>query len=308
MDRRGFLRGGSLTAAATAGMMLTPALSLGAIKRIGPNKIPGGPKPPVKKPNKFPVNKKLETAFKYKKQTKDYLNANSPLRKVLMVDELPSFALARYEKHPGTTSYIAHPYAEINGKKVEHDDRFSSITEGEELLVSTFELMTDGSTLKELKTGLIDEEDKLLAALLKASIRDDYTIQTNRANIIKNFNRAFSEVEKHNMCIANTIMHPSMLPILKRAFNWKEDHAEFSKVPGKNLQGRLWSSDIIFCKNIKPNEIYFTAYAEYLGAMPIRQDVTVLLSGKKDNHDYVAYEEIGVMLMTDEFIARVILN
>jgi len=73
------------------------------------------------------------------------------------------------------------------------------------------------------------------------------------------------------------------------------------------LVGHLWTSDILVSKMIPRGTVYCLAEPEFVGVMPIRQDVNVIPADKpaKLRLGWVVYEEIGVGIVNARAVAKI---
>jgi len=137
-------------------------------------------------------------------------------RKLLMVDELPQGALARYEKDVRSVAHV------ISRRGAVPDE----ITEGEEILVPTFEIAVNPqiriSEIKARRFYIVDraqikakeaiqkEEDTNIFAAIRSSILADHTVTTTGGALtLAALNSAFAFIEQHDLTVAKIVMHAS---------------------------------------------------------------------------------------------------
>jgi len=262
-NRRDFLRNIFGVAALSA----VPSLSFGK---------PIKPKYPIIKEPTYKYSYKWDTKkiSEYTYRIEDCLNRQSPLRKVLDVDHLYKGALSCYNRYP---KFSHSEYEYKNGLKIKshlisRPGEIFTIDVGESALTPTFELSSCGKDLKFLMDDLLDKEDKQLAFLLENSVKDIHVNRSTKSKFFKSintfFSSAFTNIEKYDYTIANTIMHPSMLAlIMKQKTRFSNDGFYCEETDNRvslknNLHGHIWTSDVVLCKSIKPNEIYFTTVGD----------------------------------------------
>jgi len=235
-------------------------------------------------------------------------------RKLLMVDELPQGAYARYEKD---VTQVAHV---ISRRGAVPD----GITEGEEVLVPTFEIATNPtirlSEVKARRFYIVDraqikakeaiqkEEDTNIFAALAASFLATHTITcTGGALTITALNQAFATIEQHDLTVAKIVCHAQRYADIRAWGKDVYDEATQREVLTTGLFGHLWTADIHVSSRMPTTDVYLLAPAEYVGAFPIRQDITVLPADdpKKLRLGWVIYEEIGIVVINDYAIAKV---
>jgi hypothetical protein len=235
-------------------------------------------------------------------------------RKLLMVDELPQGAYARYEKDVRATA------TRISRRGGVPDQ----IIEGEEVLVPTFEIATNPtiriSEVKARRFYIVDraqikakealqkEEDTNIFAAINAAIPTaNQVVSTGGALSISALNQAFATVEQHDLTVGKLVMHALRYADIR---NWGKtvyDEATQKEVLTTGLFGHIWTADIHVSSRVNTSYVFVLAPAEYVGAFPIRQDITVLPADdpKKLRLGWVIYEEVGIVVINDYACARV---
>jgi hypothetical protein len=237
-------------------------------------------------------------------------------RKLLMVDELPQGALARYEKDVASTAYVV---ARRGGVR----DR---IVEGEEVLVPTWEIAANPqirlSEIKARRFYIVDraqmkakeaiqkQEDTEILGDIEAAVRADQTVTQSGDLSIASLNYAFSTIESHDLTVAKIVMHPQQYADVRLFGRDVFDEATRRDVLMSGLFGHLWTADIHVSHRVPQGSVYLLAPAEYVGAIPVRQDITVLPADDPKNLrlGWVIYEEIGIIVINDYAIAKVSLT
>lgn len=235
-------------------------------------------------------------------------------RKLLMIDELPQGAYARYEKDVrATATTVARRGGVIESQQ-----------EGEEILVPTFEIVTNPtvriSEVKARRFYIVDraqikakeaiqkEEDSNVFAALDAAVPTaNQVTSTGGALSISALNQAFAQVEQHDLTVGKIVMHALRYADVR---NWGKtvyDEATQKEVLTSGLFGHIWTADIHVSSRVNSSYVYVLAPAEYVGAMPIRQDITVIPADdpKRLRLGWVIYEEIGLTIINDYAVARV---
>lgn len=235
-------------------------------------------------------------------------------RKLLMVDELPQGAYARYEKDVRATAAV------ISRRGAVPD----MIVEGEEILVPTFEIATNPtiriSEVKARRFYIVDraqikakeaiqkEEDTNVFNAINAAVpAANQVISTGGALSLSALGQAFAAVEQHDLTVGKVVCHALRYNDIR---NWGKtiyDEATQKEVLTTGLFGHIWTADIHVSSRVTPKYVFVLSLAEYVGAMPIRQDITVLPADdpKKLRLGWVIYEEIGIAVINDYAIARV---
>jgi len=235
-------------------------------------------------------------------------------RKLLMVDELPQGAYARYEKDVRATATV------ISRRGAVPD----MIVEGEEILVPTFEIATNPtvriSEVKARRFYIVDraqikakeaiqkEEDTNIFNAINAAVpAANQVISTGGALSTSALGQAFASVEQHDLTVGKVVLHALRYNDIR---NWGKtvyDEATQKEVLTTGLFGHIWTADIHVSSRVTPKYVFVLSLAEYVGAMPIRQDITVLPADdpKKLRLGWIIYEEIGITVINDYAIARI---
>lgn len=235
-------------------------------------------------------------------------------RKLLMVDELPQGALARYERDVRSVAHV------ISRRGAVPDE----IQEGEEVLVPTFEIATNPQVrLAEIKARrfyIVDraqikakeaiqkEEDTNIFNALLASVNAAHTVTaTGGALTVTALNQAFATIEQHDLTVAKILMHAQRYADVRNFGKTVYDEATQREVLTSGLFGHLWTADIHVSSRMPTNTVLLTAPADYVGAFPIRQDITVLPADdpKKLRLGWVIYEEVGIVVINDYSVAKI---
>lgn len=235
-------------------------------------------------------------------------------RKLLMVDELPQGAYARYEKDVRATATV------ISRRGAVPD----MIVEGEEILVPTFEIATNPtvriSEVKARRFYIVDraqikakeaiqkEEDTNIFNAINAAVpAANQVLSTGGSLSTSALGQAFATVESHDLTVGKVVCHALRYNDIR---NWGKtvyDEATQKEVLTTGLFGHIWTADIHVSSRVTPAYVFILSLAEYVGAIPIRQDITVLPADdpKKLRLGWIIYEEIGIVVINDYAIARV---
>lgn len=234
-------------------------------------------------------------------------------RKLLMVDELPQGALARYEKDVASVAHVI-------GRRGAVPDR---IVEGEEVLVPTFEIAVNPqirlSEIKARRFYIVDRaqmkakeaiqklEDTEILRNINAAVRSNQTVTQSGELTIASLNYAFSTIESHDLTVAKIVMHPRQYADLRLFGRDVYDEATRRDVLMSGLFGHLWTADIHVSHRVTEGSVYLLAPAEYVGAIPVRQDITVLPADDPKNLrlGWVIYEELGIVVINDYALGKI---
>ena len=235
-------------------------------------------------------------------------------RKLLMVDELPQGAYARYEKDVRATASV------ISRRGAVPD----MITEGEEILVPTFEIATNPqirlSEIKARRFYIVDraqikakeaiqkEEDlNIFNAVIVSVDTANVVVSTGGALTLNALNQAFATIEQHDLTVGKIVLHALRYADIRNFGKTVYDEATQKEVLTTGLFGHLFTADIHVSSKCPTDTVILLAPAEYVGAFPIRQDITVLPADdpKKLRLGWVIYEEIGIVIINGYALAKV---
>jgi len=237
-------------------------------------------------------------------------------RKLLMVDELPQGALPRYERDVAVKSYVIPKRGQVP----------THVVEAEELLIPVVELATN-PTIKineinqrryyivdraqvRAKDSIQRQEDVEVFKVINAAVPTDHSIAVSGTLQPENINLALTLIEEHELIGAKVIMHPQRY---KDVRDWGKDffdEATQRDILMTGLYGHIFSADIHVSTMVPKNAVYVLAPAQFVGAMPVRQDITVLPADdpKKLRLGWVVFEEVGFGVINDYAISRIIVS
>lgn len=235
-------------------------------------------------------------------------------RKLLMIDELPNGAYARYEKD------VAARAAVISRRGAVPD----MIVEGEEILVPTFEIATNPqvriSEVKARRFYIVDraqikakeaiqkeEDTNIFAAISDAVPAANSVVSAGGSLSVSALNQAFATVEQHDLTVGKVVCHALRYADIRAWGQTVFDQATQKEVLTTGLFGHIWTADIHVSSRVPKAVVFVLAPAEYVGAFPIRQDITVLPADdpKHIRLGWVIYEEIGIIVVNDYACAKI---
>jgi len=236
-------------------------------------------------------------------------------RKLLMVDELPQGALARYERD---VAAIAHVVARRGAVP-------DQIQEGEEILVPTFEIaanptvrlseikarrffIVDRAQIKAKEAIQKEEDTNIFNALIAAADTKGDQIVTNvGALTVASLNTAFRLIEQHDLVSAKIVCHANQYATIRVFGKDFFDEATQREIITTGLYGHLWTADIHVSSRMTSTVVLVVASPETVGAFPIRQDITVLPADdpKKLRLGWVIYEEVGIVIVNDYAVSKI---
>ena len=235
-------------------------------------------------------------------------------RKLIMVDELPQGAYARYEK-------------DVRSKAVRLSRRGGApefIVEGEEILVPTFEIVVnptvrisevkarrfyivDRAQIKAKEAVQKEEDTNIFSAIDVAVPAVNQITSTGGALSLSALNQAFVAVESHDLTVGKVVCHAIRYGDIRSWGQTVFDQATQKEVLTTGLFGHIYTADIHVSSRVPTANVYVLAPAEYVGAMPVRQDISVIPADdpKRLRLGWVVYEEIGIVIINDYAIAKV---
>jgi len=236
-------------------------------------------------------------------------------RKLLLVDELPQGALARYERD---VAAIAHVVARRGAVP-------DQIQEGEEILVPTFEIaanpqvrlseikarrfyIVDRAQIKAKEAIQKEEDANIFSALISAADTRGDQIVTNVGSLSPaSLNTAFRFIEQHDLVATKTVVHANQYAGIRVFGKDFYDEATTREILTSGLFGHLWTADIHVSSKMDPDTVLVVASPDTVGAFPIRQDITVLPADdpKKLRLGWVIYEEIGIVVVNDYAVSKI---
>lgn len=235
-------------------------------------------------------------------------------RKLLMVDELPQGALARYERDIAVKSYVIPKRGSVPTVEIE----------AEELLVPTMEIAANPTIrLNEVrqrrfyivdraqvraKDSLQRQEDVEVFKVINAAVPAGQSISVAGTLQPENVNLALTLIEEHELIGAKIVVHPQRYKDIRTWGKDFYDEATQRDILMTGLYGHLYSADIHVSTMVPKNAVYVLAPAPFVGAMPVRQDITVLPADdpKRLRLGWVIYEDIGFAVINDYALSRIL--
>jgi len=160
------------------------------------------------------------------------------------------------------------------------------------------------------KDSIQRQEDVEVFKVINAAVPTDHSIAVAGTLQPENINLALTLIEEHELIGAKVIMHPQRY---KDVRDWGKDffdEATQRDILMTGLYGHIYSADIHVSTMVPKNAVYVLAPAQFVGAMPVRQDITVLPADdpKKLRLGWVVFEEVGFGVINDYAISRIIVS
>lgn len=92
----------------------------------------------------------------------------------------------------------------------------------------------------------------------------------------------------------------------KKCYNDSTQH----EVLQTGLFGHIWTADILISKKVPLDTVYVLADPEFVGVMPVRQDIQVIPADKPEmlRVGWIVYEEIGLSVVNPLGVAKIMIN
>lgn len=238
-------------------------------------------------------------------------------RKLLVVDPLPQGVDPIYDKDIKIPAYVV-------GKRGQSPD---AIQEGERFTVPTFEItvypQARYSQIKARRYNLVDRI-QTRARLDLAAIEDRNIFNTINAAAVGGINpvtTVATALNKTSIITAMAEIGKWDLRPFKMLMNYSEysDLLRFSVISGEldlikqyeiietGLLGHYMGLEILVSKMVPRGQVYILAEPEYVGVMPIRQDLNIIPADKPEKLriGFVVFEEVGMAVVNGRSVARI---
>ena len=238
-------------------------------------------------------------------------------RKLLVVDPLPQGALPVYDKDVDAKAYVISKRGQVPDQVIEAD----------RIQVPTFEIVSYPqvrfSQVKERRFNVIDraqqraksdimavEDAEIFSLLETASSSVNPVTQATGGLTREALTQAFKEVEKHDLVVTKIVMNATEFADI-RAWGQNEfDPVTQHEVLQTGLFGHIWTADILISKKVPQGTVYVLADPEFVGVMPIRQDIQVIPADKPEELrlGWVIYEELGLSVVNALSVSKIKIN
>lgn len=235
-------------------------------------------------------------------------------RKLLVVDPLPQGALPVYDKDVDAKAFVLSKRGQVPDQVIESD----------RIQVPTFEIVSYPqvrfSQVKERRFNVIDRAQQRAKSDIMAvedaeifNLIDSASTAVNPATVSTGgltreaLTKAFQEIEKHDLVVTKIVMNATAFADI-RAWGQNEfDPVTQHEVLQTGLFGHLWTADILISKKVPMNTVYVLADPEFVGVMPIRQDIQVIPADRPEDLrlGWVIYEEIGLAVVNSLAVSKI---
>jgi len=117
-------------------------------------------------------------------------------------------------------------------------------------------------------------------------------------------------VEEHDLVTTKVVVHARLFKDIRFFGLDFFDQATQREIITTGLFGHVWTADIHVSSRMDRETALVVASPDTVGAFPIRQDITVLPADdpKKLRLGWIIYEEIGIVVINDYAVAKVIVS
>ncbi len=235
-------------------------------------------------------------------------------RKALRVDPLPQGALPVYDKDIDVSASVISSNGAVPESRIK----------GDRISVPEFEIVSNPTVriyeVKRRRFNVIDraqqrarqeiqaqEDTNIFAALDFASGLENTLTSVSGGLLTKSaLNSLVAQVDKWDLVTSRLFMNILTFSGF-RAF----DSTEFDPVTTRELlqtglYGHIWTADIIVSKVVPASTVYAVADPEFVGVMPIRQDIEVLPADepKQLKLGWVVNEIVGIAVVNPRGVSK----
>ena len=236
-------------------------------------------------------------------------------RRLMFVDPLATGQVALYDFDFKVDTYVVSKRGQVPDKIIETDRiqvpthelasfpsiRYSHIRE------KRFNLIERAQT--RAKLDLMQLEDQEIFSVINAAAttgRNPSTIQAGSAVLREGLIAALGEVVKWDLPLAYITMNTSEYTDILRWTRDDFDPVTQREVITTGLIGHLWNAALLESKMVPRSRVLLTSAPEFVGVIPIRQDVNVVPADKPEKLriGFVVYEELGFTVTNDRGVSK----
>jgi len=237
-------------------------------------------------------------------------------RKAVVVDPLPQGALPVYDKDIDVSAIVISSNGSVPESRIQ----------GDRVIVPEFEVVSNPtvriSEVKRRRFNVIDraqqkarqeiqaqEDTNIFAAIDTASTAEN-TAQTITTALLRKADllELKREVDKWDLVTTKFFMN---IREFTDILDWTSGPGDVDPVTQREilqtgLYGHIWGADIIVSKVVPAGTVYACADAEFVGVMPIRQDIEVIPADEPKNLKlgWVVSEIIGLAIVNPRGTAK----
>jgi hypothetical protein len=238
-------------------------------------------------------------------------------RKALRVDPLPQGALPVYDVDIEVEAVVVSSHGAVPESRIQ----------GDRVTVPEFEVVANPTVrireVKQRRFNVIDRAQQLARQEIQAQEDANIFAALDFASTIENTAVAFAgatgvtrntlndlvvQVDRWDLVTSKIFMNIEQFADIRKFNNDVFDPVTQREVLQTGLFGHIWTADIIVSKVVPAGTIYCTADPEFVGVMPIRQDIEVIPADepKELKLGWVVSEIIGIAIINPRGVAKAV--
>jgi len=235
-------------------------------------------------------------------------------RKALRVDPLPQGALPVYDVDIEVEAVVVSSQGAVPESRIQ----------GDRVTVPEFEIVANPTVrireVKQRRFNVIDRAQQLARQEIQAQEDANVFAALDFASTIENTAIAFSsatgvtrntlldlvtQVDRWDLVTSKIFMNIEQFADIRKFNNDVFDPVTQREVLQTGLFGHIWTADIIVSKVVPAGSLYATADPEFVGVMPVRQDIEVLPADepRELKLGWVVSEIIGIAIINPRAVA-----
>lgn len=238
-------------------------------------------------------------------------------RKALRVDPLPQGALPVYDVDIEVEAVVVSSHGAVPESRIQ----------GDRVTVPEFEVVANPTVrireVKQRRFNVIDRAQQLARQEIQAQEDANIFAALDYASTIENAAVGFAgatgvtrntlndlvvQVDRWDLVTSKIFMNIEQFADIRKFNNDVFDPVTQREVLQTGLFGHIWTADIIVSKVVPAGTIYCTADPEFVGVMPIRQDIEVIPADepKELKLGWVVSEIIGIAIINPRGVAKAV--
>lgn len=238
-------------------------------------------------------------------------------RKALRIDPLPQGALPVYDVDIEVEAVVVSSHGAVPESRIQ----------GDRVTVPEFEIVANPTVrireVKQRRFNVIDRAQQLARQEIQAQEDANIFAALDFASTIENTAVAFAgatgvtrntlndlvvQVDRWDLVTSKIFMNIEQFADIRKFNNDVFDPVTQREVLQTGLFGHIWTADIIVSKVVPAGTIYCTADPEFVGVMPIRQDIEVIPADepKELKLGWVVSEIVGIAIVNPRGVAKAV--
>lgn len=238
-------------------------------------------------------------------------------RKALRIDPLPQGALPIYEVDIEVEAVVVSAQGAVPESRIQ----------GDRVTVPEFEVVANPTVrireVKQRRFNVIDRAQQLARQEIQAQEDANIFAALDFASTIENTAVGFAgaagvtrnvlldlvvQVDRWDLVTSKLFMNIEQFNDVRKFNNDVFDPVTQREVLQTGLFGHIWTADIIVSKVIPAGTVYATADPEFVGVMPVRQDIEVIPADepRQLKLGWVVSEIIGIAVINPRGVAKAV--